>query len=76
MLGSRKPQPPRRLKNGPAITKLRTELAPLLKVETKKRQLLSLKETQAIARKEEIENEIAQLEVRVPRLTWCCCCCL
>jgi hypothetical protein len=57
------PRPPHRLKNEAEIAKLRTELVPLLEVENNaKGRLLTLKETQAVARKDEILEEIEQLE--------------
>lgn len=59
------PKPPHGLKNAAEIAKLRNELAPLLEVEeAAKGRLLTLKESQAVARKEEILEEINQLEVR------------
>ena len=52
------------LKNENGIAKLRKELKPLLEVEeAAKGRLLTLKESQAIARKDEILEEIAELEV-------------
>ena len=58
------PQPPHPLKNEAAIGKLRKELAPLLQIEESgKGRLLTLKESQSIARKDEILEEIEQLEV-------------
>ena len=54
------------LKHESEIGKLRKELEPLLQVEeASKGRLLSVKETQALGRKEEIDEEIEQLEVRV-----------
>lgn len=65
MLANMTPQKPHALKNANAIAKLRVELAPLLQMEAQtKGRLLSIKETQALARKEQIEAEIAELEVR------------
>lgn len=60
------PQKPHRLKHEVAILSLRTELQPLLELEggTSGR-LLSLKETKILARKDEIIEEIAQLEVSI-----------
>eukprot|EP00549_Striatella_unipunctata_P008117 CAMPEP_0118721382 /NCGR_PEP_ID=MMETSP0800-20121206/30688_1 /TAXON_ID=210618 ORGANISM="Striatella unipunctata, Strain CCMP2910" /NCGR_SAMPLE_ID=MMETSP0800 /ASSEMBLY_ACC=CAM_ASM_000638 /LENGTH=450 /DNA_ID=CAMNT_0006629233 /DNA_START=1 /DNA_END=1354 /DNA_ORIENTATION=- len=64
------PKPPQKLKNEAAITKLRVEIRPLLKMEdSAKGRLLSIKETQTLARKDEILEEIEQLEVRDRRLT-------
>lgn len=52
------------LKKQTEINKLLTELAPLLKLQqSAKGRLLSLTETQAMARKEEIDDEIRVLEV-------------
>lgn len=59
------PCPPHPLKHQPQIEKLRKELHPLLKLEKEtKGRLLSIKETAAMTRKHEIEEEIIQLEVR------------
>lgn len=60
------PQKSHRLKHEVAILSLRTELQPLLELEggTSGR-LLSLKETKILARKDEIIEEIAQLEVSI-----------
>jgi hypothetical protein len=56
-------RPPHPLKNNDKIAKLRIELAPLLKLEAEtKGRLLSLKESQSMARKEHIEAEIIELE--------------
>jgi hypothetical protein len=53
-----------KLKNLDAIIKLRKELLPLLEVEqAAKGRLLTLKESQAVARKDEISEEIHQLEL-------------
>lgn len=58
------PLPPPPLKNESSILKLRKELVPLEEVEAgAKNRLLTLKESQAVARKEEILQEIAVLEV-------------
>ena len=55
---------PHPLKHQAKINSLRKELAPLLEMErTAKGRLLSLKETQAMGRKEEIEQEIEELEL-------------
>lgn len=57
-------KPPPRLKNEDTILKLRKELAPLLEIEEAgKGRLLSLKESQLLARKDEIVAEIEELEV-------------
>mmetsp|Transcript_22950 Transcript_22950/g.63887 ORF Transcript_22950/g.63887 Transcript_22950/m.63887 type:complete len:434 (+) Transcript_22950:39-1340(+) len=57
------PTAPHQLKKQAEINKLRAELAPLLKLEAStKGRLLSVKESQSIARKEEIEEEIRDLE--------------
>lgn len=64
MLSKITPRRPHPLKNDGEIAKLRKELAPLLQMEAAaKGRLLSIKETQALARKEPIEVEIAALEV-------------
>lgn len=66
MLSKITPKRPHALKNDGEIAKLRKELAPLLQLEASaKGRLLSIKETQSLARKEQIESEIAELEVRV-----------
>lgn len=53
------------LKNEPEIAKLRKEMVPLLAMEeAAKGRLLTLKESQAIGRKDEILEEIEELEVR------------
>lgn len=58
-------QPPHGLRHEAEIRKLRKELQPLLELEaTTKGRLLSIKETQTLARKDEILQEITQLEVR------------
>jgi polyhydroxyalkanoate synthesis regulator phasin len=60
------PQPPHQLKNEAEISKLRKELEPLLAVEDgAKGRLLTLKESQAIAKKDDMLSAIRQLEVRV-----------
>ena len=54
------------LKNEVTITKLRKEVKPLLELEeAAKGRLLTLKESQAMARKDEIQLEILELEVCV-----------
>jgi hypothetical protein len=59
-------QPPHPLKNEAEIAKLRREVEPLLEVEDgAKGRLLTLKESQAIAKKDDILEAIHQLEVRV-----------
>lgn len=58
------PKPPPPLKNEIEINKLREELRPLQELEENaKGRLLTLKESQSLARKEEMLNEIAKLEV-------------
>jgi hypothetical protein len=58
------PKGPHRLKHEAEIFKLRAELQPLLDLEEgSKGRLLSVKETQTLARKDEILDEIAELEV-------------
>lgn len=58
-----KPAPP--LSQQAAISRLRQEMAPLLEVEAKaKGRLLSLKESQTVARKTELMEEITELEER------------
>jgi hypothetical protein len=55
---------PPKLRNEDAIIKLRKEQAPLLELEkAAKGRLLTLKESQAMARKEEIDDEIKELEL-------------
>jgi len=57
------PKAPPPLSRNPEISKLRTELRPLQKLEDgAKGRLLSIKETQTLARKEEILQEIERLE--------------
>lgn len=59
------PKQPHRLKREAEIIKFRKELQPLLEMEDEaKGRLLSIKETKSLARKEEILEEIIQLEVR------------
>ena len=59
-----KPLPP--LKNEAEIGRLRREMAPLEEIEAKaKGRLLTVKESQAVARKEELAEEILDLEVSV-----------
>jgi hypothetical protein len=58
------PKGPHRLKHEAEILKLRAEMQPLLDLEEgSKGRLLSVKETQTLARKDEILDEIAELEV-------------
>ena len=58
------PKGPHRLKHEDEIAKLRTEMQPLLDlVVGAKGRLLSVKETQSLARKDEILEEISELEV-------------
>lgn len=55
---------PPKLKNEDAIIKLRKEQLPLLELEkAAKGRLLSIKESQSMARKDEIENEVHELEL-------------
>jgi len=57
-------KPPHRLKNEAEIFKLRTEMMPLQEIEDgAKGRLLTLKESQAVSRKDEILEEIGKLEV-------------
>ena len=73
MLSKIAPRAVHPLKNNGQIAKLRRELAPLLQLEAAtKSRLLSLKESQSMARKEEIEAEIEDLEVRAgfPGIRW------
>lgn len=57
------PQPPHKLKKEAEIVKLRIEMAPLLKIESgAKGRLLTMKETKTLARKDEIMEEIQDLE--------------
>lgn len=61
--------PPHGLRQEAEIRKLRKELQPLLELEAStKGRLLSIKETQTLARKDEILQEITQLEVGVLRV--------
>lgn len=65
MLEGIEPKPPHKLRHEQAIAKLWKEAVPLLQLEQKsKGRLLSVKETQAMARKDEIMEEIESLEVR------------
>lgn len=57
-------KPPPKLKMEAEISKLRTEMGPLLDLElATKGRLLTLKESQSIARKDELQNQITDLEV-------------
>jgi hypothetical protein len=68
MLEEIQPKAPPKLRHEAEIQKLRVELAPLNKLEDgAKGRLLTVKETQTLARKDEILEEIAQLEVRESR---------
>lgn len=59
------PKPPPKLRHETEILKLHAEMQPLSDlVDAAGGRLLSLKESKALARKEEIEEEIADLEVR------------
>lgn len=63
------PRPPPPLKHYEEIFRLRKELQPLLDLEQgAKGRLLSVKETQSLARKDEILEEIANLEVSTFRV--------
>jgi hypothetical protein len=63
MLGAHKPRPPHPLKHEARITKLRETLAPLLKLEqTTRGKLLSIQETRELAAKDDILEEISELE--------------
>jgi hypothetical protein len=63
MLKKLNPKPPQALKHQKSIEKLQTELIPLIKLEdATKGRLLSVKETKTLARKDEILEEIEQLE--------------
>jgi hypothetical protein len=63
MLSKTTPKQPAPLKHQNKILELRKELAPLIALQQgAKGRLLSLKETQSLARKDEIEDEILQLE--------------
>lgn len=68
VLDKMQPTLPHRLRHEAEIHKLRVELQPLKNLEDgAKGRLLSVKETQTLARKDEILEEIAQLEVRRTR---------
>merc|ERR1712232_943342 len=57
------PHNPRRLKHEAEIHKLLTEMVPLQKLEDESAgRLLSIKETQMMGRKQEIEEKVAKLE--------------
>jgi hypothetical protein len=63
MLKKISPKAPQRLKHQDEILELRKELAPLIKLEDgAKGRLMSVKETQTLARKDEILEEITELE--------------
>ncbi|KAL7520345.1 hypothetical protein ACHAWX_005069 [Stephanocyclus meneghinianus] len=63
MIEGRTPQPPHDLKHDAQIMKLKKKLQPLLKLEqSSKGRLLTMKETKELAEKDEILEEIAQLE--------------
>ena len=65
LLDKMQPAPPHGLRHEAEIHKLRLELQPLKNLEDgAKGRLLSVKETQALARKDEILEEIAKLEVK------------
>jgi len=62
------PKPPPPLKHQAEIFQLRSELRPLLELEEgSKGRLLSVKETQSLGRKDDILEEISNLEVRFDR---------
>lgn len=62
------PKAPPRLRHEPEIQKLRVELQPLQELEEgAKGRLLSVKETQTLARKDELLEEIVELEVSMRR---------
>ena len=68
------PKAPGPLKHHAEISKLRDEMKPLQDLESStKGRLLSVKETQAMARKEDIEAEISELEVCKERCGSYCC---
>ena len=68
------PKPPHKLRHEQAIAKLWKEAVPLLQMEEKARgRLLSVKETQSVARKDEIMAEIEELEVRVVMIEYKFC---
>jgi len=59
------PIEPHKLRHEQAIAKLWKQVAPMLQIEDNARgRLLSVKETQAVARKDELMEEIEELEVR------------
>jgi len=63
MLEGHKPQPPKALKHDAQIMKLRKQLKPLLKLKAStKGRLLTMKETKELAVKEELEEEVFNLE--------------
>ena len=65
------PKPPPPLKHQAEIFQLRSELRPLLELEEgSKGRLLSVKETQSLARKDEILEDIANLVVREHTSWW------
>lgn len=60
---------PHPLKHQPEIEKLRKEMQPLLKLEIEtKGRLMSIKETTAMGRKDEIDDEILYFEVSIRKL--------
>jgi hypothetical protein len=61
-LQSVQPKAPVRLKHHEELVKLWTELAPLLELQEDPNKLLSVKETQLLARKHELEQQIEELE--------------
>jgi hypothetical protein len=63
MLSKIQPKVPHKLRHDAEIQKLLTEMAPLLKIEEEtKGRLMSVKEAQMVGRKNEILEQIAQLE--------------
>ena len=67
MLKDIEPQAPHKLKHAIEIARLWKEVVPMLQLEEKcKGRLLSVKETQTMARKDEIMAEIEEYEVRRP----------
>ena len=66
LLESVSPKDPHKLRYEQDIAKLWKEVVPMLKIEDQtKGRLLSVKETQSMARKDEIMEEIENLEVRI-----------
>jgi hypothetical protein len=61
-LSNIEPLEPHKLKHEQELRKLRKELSPLVELSSSSSKLRSIKETQSLARKEEIEEEIHALE--------------